>query len=310
MNAMSLLCILILFWAAPALSQTATPYSLERKVAITIDDLPVVTNFPRNEDELFAITNRLVSKIVELEIPAYGFVIGAKMRVQGAGLLDVWLDAGLQLGNHSYSHPDANVVGAETFTQDVMRGDIEIRPLLQPRNQALEYFRFPMLRRGNTVELKDDISEFLNAKGYRSAPVSIDNQDWVFNRVYDRAIARNDTATMKKVGLAYVDYLENIFEFFENKSIEVLSYEPKQILLLHANALNTEYLDEVAEMLRKRGYEFISLEEALTDPIYSYPETYIGNRGVSWIHRVTDSKGMPIQMEPHESIWLNEIDQK
>jgi len=301
------LAAVVFIFSSSLHAQQSQSEASNRQVAFTIDDLPVVTNFPRDSNELLGITRTLVAKIVELEIPAYGFVIGSKLSAQGREHLDIWLDAGLRLGNHSFTHPDANAVGAEAFGLDVMRGDREIRPLLQARNQSLEYFRFPMLRRGNSTELKLAISEELIANGYRSAPVSIDNQDWVFNRAYDRAIQRKDTVAMEEIGLAYVDYLDKIFAFFEDKSIEVLSYEPKQILLLHANALNTEYLDEVAAMLKGRGYEFISLDEALTDPIYDYPEEYIGNRGVSWIHRVAATKGLPIVMEPHESIWLDKI---
>lgn len=280
----------------------------QREVAFTIDDLPVVSNTARSDSELLSITNRLVTKIVDLEIPAFGFVIAGNVQRQGAHHLDVWLDAGLQLGNHTYTHPDANRVGADTFTSDIMQADEFIRPILEQRNQRLEYFRFPMLRRGNNVELKTAISRFIEDNNYRSAPVSIDNQDWVFNRAYDRAFAAGDTELMEKIGVAYIDYLDTIFEFFEKKSVEVLSYEPKQILLLHANALNTEYLDEMATMLKDRGYEFISLQDALTDPIYDYEETYLGTRGLSWIHRVADSKGIPIEMEPSESSWIEDLE--
>ncbi len=295
------LSFLLLITASTAAGQ-------QREVAFTIDDLPVVSNTTRSDDELLMITNRLVTKIVDLEIPAFGFVIAGNVQRQGAHHLDIWLDAGLELGNHTYSHPDANRVGADAFTNDIMQADELIRPILEQRNLSLEYFRFPMLRRGNNAELKATISEFIEDNNYRSAPVTIDNQDWVFNRAYDRAFAAGDSELMEKIGAAYIDYLNTIFEFFEKKSLEVLAYEPKQILLLHANALNTEYLDEMATMLRDRGYEFISLQEALTDPIYDYEETYLGTRGLSWIHRVADSKGLAIEMEPSESSWIEGLE--
>lgn len=275
-----------------------------REVAFTIDDLPVVSNIPRTSTELLGITARLVAKLTEFQIPAYGFVIGENIQSQGPEHLQLWLDAGFELGNHSYSHPDANAVGAAAFNQNILAGDDALTPYLPANGQVQKYFRFPMLRRGNNLVLKETIADFLTANDYLSAPVSIDNQDWLFNRAYERAIATDDQEVMAKIGTAYVDYLATIFAFFEAKSLEVLAYEPKQILLLHANALNAEYLDEIAQMLTARGYQFISLEDALTDPVYSYPEQYIGNRGLSWIHRVTDSQGLEIEMEPNESAWL------
>ena len=46
-------------------------------------------------------------------------------------------------------------------------------------------------------------------------------------------------------------------------------------------------------MILHRGYNFISLEEALTDPVYMKEENYVGNWGFSWINRwaLTDGKG-------------------
>lgn len=40
----------------------------------------------------------------------------------------------------------------------------------------------------------------------------------------------------------------------------------RQILLLHANLLNSYLLKDVLELYRKNGYKFISLSEALENP--------------------------------------------
>jgi hypothetical protein len=62
-------------------------------------------------------------------------------------------------------------------------------------------------------------------------------------------------------------------------------------LLLHANSINAEYFDDLAAMLKKRGYKFVTLEEALKDEAYSLPDTYIGPAGISWLHRWAREKG-------------------
>ena len=66
--------------------------------------------------------------------------------------------------------------------------------------------------------------------------------------------------------------------------MDVLGYEVKQVLLLHADALNADYFDTLVGMMRARGYTFISLDRALRDKAYSLPDTYTGEGGVSWIH--------------------------
>ena len=40
----------------------------------------------------------------------------------------------------------------------------------------------------------------------------------------------------------------------------------KQILLIHANVLNSYLLGDILEMYQKNGYKFISLTEALRNP--------------------------------------------
>ncbi len=106
--------------------------------------------------------------------------------------------------------------------------------------------------------------------------MTIDNSEWIFADVYAKAKRRGDNATMKLVTDTYVSYLEEMFQFYEKLSVDVLGYEVKQTLLLHATALNADYFDDIARMLKRRGYAFISLEQALTDKAYSLPDNYVG----------------------------------
>ena len=64
-----------------------------------------------------------------------------------------------------------------------------------------------------------------------------------------------------------------------------------QIFLIHANRLNAETLDAILSKLEDRGYEFISLVEALRDPAYSTLDVYSGSFGISWFHRWSLSLG-------------------
>jgi len=59
-------------------------------------------------------------------------------------------------------------------------------------------------------------------------------------------------------------------------------------------------------MLRKRGYKFITLEEALTDEAYELPEVQ-SNRGLSWLHRWMLAKGLEMKEEPTQPAFINEL---
>jgi peptidoglycan/xylan/chitin deacetylase (PgdA/CDA1 family) len=284
-----------------------------REVAVTLDDLPGVQTFGSfcNLAALEQLNRTLVNSLTSQAIPATGFVVESRLCEEKSsalsGLLRIWLDAGLELGNHSFSHLDLNDTPLSTYEADVIRGEAATRRLLEAQGRRMKYFRHPYLHAGKDLETKRAFESFLSGRGYQVAPVTVDNQEWVFAEVYARALRRRDPATRQRVGSAYIAYMEDMFAFFERLSIDVLGYEVKQTLLLHANPLNADYLDELAAMLRRRGYAFITLEQALADPAYRLPDTYAGPEGLSWLHRWSLGKGMTMKREPREPEWIRRL---
>jgi hypothetical protein len=161
-----------------------------------------------------------------------------------------------------------------------------------------------MLQAGRTREAKERLEEFLSRRGYQQAPVTFDNSDWMFAFVYSGALARGDANMARRIRDAYVPYMESVIAFFERRAVEVVGREFPQVLLLHANHLNAEMAPELLAMLKRRGYEFVSLEQALRDDAYRMPNEYAGPGGFSWIHRWSMTKGMPNKGEPEPSEWL------
>ena len=80
--------------------------------------------------------------------------------------------------------------------------------------------------------------------------------------------------------------------------MEVVGREFPQILLIHANQLNADLMPDLLAMFRRRGYTFVSLEQALADPAYRLEDGYAGRNGFSWIHRWSRTKGMKPKGEP------------
>ncbi|HYO63213.1 MAG TPA: polysaccharide deacetylase family protein [Pyrinomonadaceae bacterium] len=260
-----------------------------RAVAVTIDDLPVVAqgDLRRHQE----ITRKLLASLRAHRVPAVGFVNEGKLVENGVrqparvALLRAWVEAGLELGNHTFSHHDLHTTPLEQFQRDVIRGEEVTRALLKERGKQLRYFRHPFLHTGADLETKRRFEEFLAARGYRIAPVTHDNSEWIFARAYDNAWRRGDRQLMARIGRDYVDYMERRFEYFEQQSVQLFGYEMKKTLLIHANALNADYFDELARMMRRRGYQFITLDEALTDKAYRSPDAYAGPGGITWVHR-------------------------
>ena len=280
---------------------------VRRQVAVTFDDLPgvAVLRSQRCRAAAYAEMNqKLIRSVNAHRVPALGLVVESRMcggrdRALHA-ILEMWLDAGLELGNHSYSHFDLNTTELSRYQADVVRGEAATRKALEKRGEKLKYFRHPFLHAGKDPETKRKFEAFLKSRDYTVAPVTIDNQEWIFAEVYAMALERGDTLVARRVAADYLRYMETIFDFFEKRSVEVLGYEIRQILLLHVNPLNADYFNQLAEIMKKRGYSFISVGEALKDPAYRLPDRYAGPVGLSWIHRWGLTRGIEVRQEPRE----------
>jgi peptidoglycan/xylan/chitin deacetylase (PgdA/CDA1 family) len=277
-----------------------------REVAITIDDLPRGGDGQSRRDlaAVKAMTAKLLTPFSEQQVPVVGFVNEGRSVAFGAeGLrevLELWLDAGADLGNHSYSHLNINVVPLAEYTADVTRGEPLVRAALAARGRELRYFRHPFLFTGPTPEIKAGMQAFLDTAGYVVAPVTFDNSDYMFALLYTRPEFR------ERVRQAYVPYMESVVASFEAAAVALTGHEFPQIMLLHANELNADLMPELLAMFRRRGYEFVTLEKALADEVYRSPEDYVGRGGFSWIHRWTRTKGLPITPEPDPPAWITE----
>jgi len=277
-------------------SRAATPP--ERQIAITIDDLPAGAANSMSALAITEMTAKLLATLRQQQIPVVGFVNEGKLYKWGEvderiRALNMWLDAGFELGNHTFGHTSLNKAGLKDFEESVVRGETVTRLLLAQHKMKLRYFRHPYLDVGRDVETRRDAEAFLVARGYRLAPVTLDAWDWAFARVYDDAKKRADTALQQEVVSAYLSYSAAMFDYEEKLSRDLIGYEPKQVLLLHANPLEADHIGELLEMLRKRGYRFITLEDALSDQAYGMPDTYVGEEGTGWLEHWAITRGRP-----------------
>jgi peptidoglycan/xylan/chitin deacetylase (PgdA/CDA1 family) len=283
--------LLVVLTAASSYTQVA-----RREIAVTFDDLPVVST-RKDLKTRRTITKKLVGHIRKAKIPAVGFVNENKLYSGDTrdeaqiDLLRSWLDAGLELGNHTYSHRSLNAIDLKDYQADILKGETITKALLNDRGRQMRFFRHPYLQTGLTIEVKSGLDQFLADHGYRIAPVTIDNSDWIFARAYDNAFDKGDKELMTKVGAAYISYLNSKMDYWERQSVRLFGREIKQVLLLHANFINSDYLDDVAVMLKRRGYKFIPLENALTDEAYKLPDIYTRRAGISWLHRWALDRG-------------------
>jgi peptidoglycan/xylan/chitin deacetylase (PgdA/CDA1 family) len=306
--------LLLLFAFTQALPAAAqAPSTRLREIAVTFDDLPLVTGRPTSIEEQERIMTSLVGVLSRRRIAAIGFVNEDKLQENGrpdprrVGLLRQWTRAGLELGNHTYSHLDLHRVSAEQFRDDILRGEAVTRNLLGETGKKPRFFRHPFLHTGRDTITRRDIASFLDDHGYRVAPVTIDNYDYVFARAYDKAIAARDTSLQRRVRDEYLGYMDRILMYYEKQSIALLGRNIPHVLLLHANTLNARSFDMLAGAYEKRGYRFVALDYALQDPAYAMADMYVGDAGITWLHRwamTQGRRGAVFAGEPEVPKWI------
>lgn len=292
---------------------------VDRRIAVTIDDLPwarVDTILPADLQTRHAA---LMAQLRQADVPVVGFVNENKLEVDGqvqparVQMLRDWLDAGYGLGNHTYSHMDLNAQGVAAFRQDFLRGEQVLRPLLAERGQRPQWMRHPYLRAGRTAEDRAAMDGFFRDHGYRVAPVTVDNGEWVWAFAYANVMNEQPPSAAREATLAqlrkgYVPYMLNKLDYYERQSQALLGYALPQVWLMHANELNAATFAELVAATRRRGYRFITLEEAMRDPAYARgAEGYNGRYGPSWLHRWAMAENKPKDFyagEPVVPAWV------
>jgi peptidoglycan/xylan/chitin deacetylase (PgdA/CDA1 family) len=301
-------CALLLCVPALWVNAQAKP---DRQVAITIDDLPAGMADRLPASDITAMTAKLLGTLRDQKIPVVGFVNEKKLYKPGEvderiKALQMWLDYGFELGNHTFSHASLNKVGLKAWEDEIVQGESVTRMLLAQHMMKLRYFRHPYLDTGRDLLTRREAEKFLVDRGYRIAPVTLDGWDWAFAGVYEDAKKRNDTDLQQKIVKEYLAYHDAQFAYFEQLSVKVVGYEPRQVLLLHASNLEADHIGELLDVLRKRGYRFITLQDALGDSAYSLPDTYVGEEGTSWLEHWAITQGKIPQGAPVFPQWVIE----
>jgi len=94
---------------------------------------------------------------------------------------------------------------------------------------------------------------------------------------------------MKKVAGEYLRFAAVKIDYCESVARELFGRQIKHILLLHANELNADNFGRLVKLFTERGYRFITLKEALIDPVYQAPDKYKATS--DWLNHWSFSKG-------------------
>jgi peptidoglycan/xylan/chitin deacetylase (PgdA/CDA1 family) len=258
----------------------------QTNVAISIDDVPNTQKFQSDNFQ-----SLLLDKLDSLNIPIAifineGLIYKTDSLARNFELLINWVkNDNTTLGNHTFGHSRYSEVGFDFFETDVERGEFITRELAKKNNKSLHFFRFPYNDLGNDSIQYFKIDSLLQSKKYISTPFTIESSDWMFNHIYEYYLTNSELEKAKEIGELYVSKTLDYFHFFDSLSIEIYGRKVNQIYLCHDNSLNADYLIAIIKRLEEQEFKFISLGQAIEDPIYKQRYQYYKKWGVSWFYR-------------------------
>lgn len=245
------------------------PANSSLQVAFTFDDLPAHGPLPPGEFRPAPIRSILATLKREQMPPTYGFVNGFRMvkYPYQVKLLREWHAAGNPLGNHTWSHPELDKSTAAKYEANIARNEPTLR-LVDPDGDW-HWFRYPFLEEGETVEKREAVRGWLTAHHYRIAEVSIDFQDYMWNDTYARCAEQHNTAAIASLHDSYLESADQFITFSRGLSQNLYGRDIPYVLLLHVGAFDAKMLPELIALFRRRGFQFVTLPQAESDPAYS-----------------------------------------
>lgn len=278
----------------------AQNHGLGQQVALTFDDLPSHGPLPPG------LTRRDVAKSVittlrEWKAPmVFGFVNAKALRDEPrhAEVLKLWTEAGLPLGNHTWSHMDLDASTAEDFQKDILANESVLRALMPGRDW--HWFRYPYLREGDTAQKKHAIDEFLAQHGYKVAEATLSFGDYAWNAPYARCVAKNDLQSIEELKSSYLKAAEESLRTGTEMARSIYGRDIKHVMLLHIGAFQTVMLPRLMELLKGKGFTLISLEDAESDLAYQTEPPLSSRWDGTLLEQMIRAKGLqrPVQAEP------------
>lgn len=255
--------------------------SYSQKVAITLDDAPYGAAFGISDEQKIENFKKILAALKQYDVKATFFITTANMTEKTKEILNLAKEAGHQFGNHSNTHPNLNEVSVKEYMADIKRCDELAGEWLNTN-----YFRYPYLRRGNTQEKKDAVQKRLAEMKMVVAPVTIDNEEWMYNRDYSKALTKGNRNDRTLIADKYLRHMAQESDKYRQMGVDLMGREIAHILLIHVNTINSDYLKYLLAQYAESGWQFISLDEAMEDDFYKMTENYIGNAGISQLDRV------------------------
>jgi peptidoglycan/xylan/chitin deacetylase (PgdA/CDA1 family) len=278
-----------------------------QQIAFTWDDVPAHAALPAGETRI-EVAQKLIAAMKEAKMPpAYGLVNGVQTEREplSTPVLTMWRDAGLPLGNHTWSHPNLNSSSLADWEADLLKNE----PLLKKHmgNSDWHWLRYPYIAEGETVEKRVAARKFLSEHGYKIAAVTMSFGDYAYNDPYARCVAKNDSAAIAQLETSYLDTASAAVDYSRAMSKALYKRDIPYVLLMHVGAFDARMLPRLLNLYRDRGFSFVTLQQAESDSFYKNDLDLSLPPAPDSLEEAMILRGLPIPSKPAQSIDLDTL---
>ncbi|MDD4819420.1 MAG: polysaccharide deacetylase family protein [Flavobacteriales bacterium] len=271
-----------------------------KHAALTMDNMPVAGK-EVNVMWVQGFNYAGAKALAQSKMPMVGFaneknLIAPKEKNIREAMIGTWLDSGMEMGNGTFSAvPLSKAKSAQWFIQDIKYGERVLSRLADDYDTTLRYFRYPEMDVNVPAERLDSVNYFLNSQGYTAVTATIRFEDELFNTPYINSKIERDTMLVRYIGERYLEYVKCTLDYYEELAKENFTRQITHIISLRCSEINNDMLGYMMYIMWQRGYRFVSLDQALSDPLYRkhLPERYQG--GFFWDYAVGVTPATPPQ---------------
>lgn len=132
----------------------------------------------------------------------------------------------------------------------------------------------------------------------------MDFQDYLWNEPYARCAAKHDDQAIQQLHDSYLATADEYIQMHRGLAQRIYGHDVPYVLLMHIGAFDARMLPELIALFRARGFTFTTLENAMSDPIYSFDPKVATPGGNTFNEMVADVRHVevPDAQEPDQML--------
>lgn len=271
------------------------------RLAVTVDDLFLWKHTPVPDGYTPHVVGRELAKaFARHRLPGgvYSFsnTLPAAEDPDLYRVFDQWCEAGHHVANHTHRHASLNWIEARKYIDDIERTE-ELIARWSTRAPT-RYFRYCMDMWGDTREKHEAVESYLQRHGYTSTPLSTWFYDHAWIVPHWRAAKLGDREGLAFLRKTYVEAALDQLRRHAALARQLFGRDVAHVWLVHGTPMAADRMEAILDAFSAAGVEFVSLEEAMSDPIYQQGPPVITPRFRNLLQKHAEARGVAMPEVP------------